>query len=113
MTDIEILNPALPRGRFRAALFDFDGTLSLVRGGWMGIMTEVMVAVLRQTGTAEDDGALARHVGAFITRLNGRPTIHQMRQLAAEVRARGGQPLDPLAYQARFHERPGASRRRA
>ena len=28
---IEVLRPDFPRGEFRAALFDFDGTLSLLR----------------------------------------------------------------------------------
>ena len=32
--DFEILRPDLPRGRFKAVLFDFDGTLSLLREGW-------------------------------------------------------------------------------
>src|SRR5436853_9275 len=32
--DIEIVNPAIPRGRFRSVLFDFDGTLSLIREDW-------------------------------------------------------------------------------
>ena len=30
----EILNPHVRRSSFRAALFDFDGTLSLIREGW-------------------------------------------------------------------------------
>src|SRR5262249_13204417 len=41
----------------------------------------------------------------FVMRLTGRQTIYQMLQLAEEVRARGGRPLDPLAYKRRYHER--------
>ncbi len=37
-------------------------------------------------------------------RLNGRQTIYQMMQLADEVRARGGRPLEPIAYKHRYHE---------
>ena len=37
-------------------------------------------------------------------RLTGRQTIYQMIQLAEEVRRRGGQPLDPLAYKHRYHD---------
>ena len=40
--EIEIVNPDLPRGRFRSALFDFDGTLSLIREGWPQVMIPMM-----------------------------------------------------------------------
>src|SRR5207248_6158760 len=40
----------------------------------------------------------------FVMRLNGKQTIYQMIQLADEVRARGGQPLEPLAYKHRYHD---------
>src|SRR6266852_2279060 len=93
--DIEILRPDLPRGGFRSALFDFDGTLSLLREGWPQVMIPMMVDVLRGTGTAETDEELADRVETFIMRLNGRQTIYQMIQLADEVRNRGGIPLDP------------------
>ncbi len=52
---IEVLRPSLPRGRFRSVLFDFDGTLSLLREGWPQVMIPMMVAELRRTGTAESD----------------------------------------------------------
>ena len=102
--EIEILNPALPRGRFRSVLFDFDGTLSLIREGWPQVMIPMMVDVLRQTGTPEDDAGLSAAVEEFVMRLNGRQTIYQMMQLADEVRRRGGTPLEPLAYKHRYHD---------
>src|SRR5205807_4176867 len=58
----------------------------------------------RQTGTRETDAELADQVGDFVMRLNGKQTIYQMIQLADEVRARGGQPLEPLAYKHRYHD---------
>lgn len=102
--DIEILHPELPRGRFRSVLFDFDGTLSLIREGWPQVMIPMMVDVLRETGTAETTDQLHVAVEEFVMRLNGRQTIYQMIQLADEVRRRGGQPLDPLAYKHRYHD---------
>src|SRR2546421_5692953 len=102
--EIEIVNPNLPRGRFRSVLFDFDGTLSLIREGWPQVMVPMMVEVLRQTGTPETEPELQGLVEAFVMRLTGRQTIYQMIQLAEEVRLRGGQPLDPLAYKHRYHE---------
>lgn len=100
--DIEIVNPDHPRGRFKAVLFDFDGTLSLVRGGWMGLMIPMMVDELRSTGTAETDAALTAVVQDYVARLNGRQTIYQMHQLAEEVRSRGGSPRDAQVYKQRF-----------
>jgi phosphoglycolate phosphatase len=102
--EIEVLRPDLPRGRFRSVLFDFDGTLSLIREGWPQVMIPMMVEVLRQTGTAESDAELSRAVEEFVMRLNGRQTIYQMIQLADEVRQRGGTPLEPLAYKHRYHD---------
>src|SRR5262249_54100864 len=102
--EIEVLRPDLPRGRFRSVLFDFDGTLSLIREGWPQVMLPMRVEVLRQTGTAESDTELSRAVEEFVMRLNGRQTIYQMIQLADEVRRRGGTPLEPLAYKHRYHD---------
>jgi phosphoglycolate phosphatase-like HAD superfamily hydrolase len=102
--EIEVLRPGLPRGRFRSVLFDFDGTLSLIREGWPQVMIPMMVAALRETGTAETEAELTASVEEFVMRLNGRQTIYQMMQLAEEVRRRGGRPLEPLAYKHRYHD---------
>jgi phosphoglycolate phosphatase-like HAD superfamily hydrolase len=102
--DIEILSPNLPRGAFRSVLFDFDGTLSLLREGWPQVMIPMMVEELRRTGTSETEAELTTAVEDFVMRLNGRQTIYQMMQLAEEVSRRGGQPLDPLAYKHRYHD---------
>lgn len=103
--EIEVLNPELPRGRFRSVLFDFDGTLSLLREGWPQVMIPMMVEVLRETGTRESDAQLQAVVEEFVMRLNGRQTIYQMIQLAEEVRQRGGTPRPPLEYKHCYHER--------
>src|SRR5262249_12117374 len=101
--EIEVVRLDLPRGRFRSVLFDFDGTLSLIREGWPQVMIPMMVDVLQATGTRETPAELATAVEDFVMRLNGRQTIYQMIQLADEVRRRGGEPLDPLAYKHRYH----------
>jgi phosphoglycolate phosphatase-like HAD superfamily hydrolase len=85
-------------------LFDFDGTLSLIREGWPQVMIPMMVEVLRETGTRETDAELTHAVEDFVMRLNGKQTIYQMIQLAEEVRHRGGRPLEPLAYKHRYHD---------
>ena len=102
--DIEVLRTDLRRGRFRSVLFDFDGTLSLIREGWPQVMIPMMTAVLRETGTAETDAELTAAVEEFVMRLNGRQTIYQMIQLAEEVTRRGGRPREPLEYKHQYHD---------
>lgn len=103
-TGIEIVQPGFPVGNLRAALFDFDGTLSLLRRNWQDTMIPMMVNILTETGTSETPAELYQHVEEFVMRLNGRQTIYQMIQLAEEVSKRGGQPLDPLEYKHRYHD---------
>jgi phosphoglycolate phosphatase-like HAD superfamily hydrolase len=104
-TSIEILNDSPSRGQFRSVLFDFDGTLSLIRAGWQDVMIPMMVEVLAELGTDEPEAELTAHVREFVDRLTGKQTIYQMIQLAEEVRRRGGTPPHPLEYKHRYHDR--------
>src|SRR5262245_57361698 len=101
---IEIVRPDFSRGPFRAAIFDFDGTLSLLRRNWQDVMIPMMVEVLAATGTRESREVLHSHVEEFVMRLNGKQTIYQMMQLADEVKLRGGKPREPLAYKRQYHD---------
>src|SRR5438045_5661856 len=96
--DFEVLRPDLPRGGFKAALFDFDGTLSLLREGWPQVMVPMMVEALVRTGSGETETELGVLVEEFIMALNGRPAIFQMGRLVEEMRARGAAPELPSAY---------------
>lgn len=110
-SEIEILRPNFVRGRFRAVLFDFDGTLSLIRRNWPDVMIPMMVEVLQATGTDESRDELYQHVEEFVMRLNGKQTIYQMLELVEEVKTRGGTPLDPLEYKDEYHQRLWAQMR--
>lgn len=101
---LEVIRPDHPRGPLRAAIFDFDGTLSLLRRNWQDVMIPMMVDILADTGTKETREQLAVHVEDYVMRLNGKQTIFQMMRLAEEVAARGGQALEPLAYKHRYHD---------
>ncbi len=101
---IEIICPDHPRGDFRAAIFDFDGTLSLLRRNWTDVMIPMMVRILQETGTSETAEELYALVEDFVARLTGRQTIYQMMRLAEEVRRRGTEPLEPLEYKRRYHD---------
>ncbi|RKY58112.1 MAG: HAD family hydrolase [Candidatus Latescibacterota bacterium] len=93
------------RGEVRCALFDFDGTISLVREGWQGVMIPMMVEILSETPKAESEKEIKAIVTEFVERLTGKQTIYQMIRLAEEVEKRGGKPLDPLEYKRIYHER--------
>jgi phosphoglycolate phosphatase len=104
-TDIELINPDIQRGHVRFALFDFDGTISLIREGWQGVMIPMMVEVLLDTPHHESEAELMQVVTEFVTRLTGKQTIYQMLQLAEEVGKRGGTPRDALDYKHEYLQR--------
>jgi phosphoglycolate phosphatase len=87
----------------RVAVIDFDGTLSLIRAGWLEIMVDMMVDVLQPLpGTTESDSELAAYVTDFVLNLNGRPTIYQMDYFVNEIGRRGGTPSSAEAYKQQF-----------
>jgi phosphoglycolate phosphatase len=104
-TSIEIVNPGVERGHIRHALFDFDGTVSLIREGWQGVMIPMMVELLLQTPRHESEEELYAVVTEYVERLTGKQTIYQMLQLCEEIRKRGGQPDEALAYKRAYHDR--------
>ena len=104
-TAVEIVREVDRRTPIRHVLFDFDGTLSLIREGWPEVMVPMMVEALLATGTGESPEALRRHCHDFVMRLNGKQTIYQMIHLAGEVRARGGVPREPAEYKREYHAR--------
>lgn len=104
-TDIELINPDIQRGHIRFALFDFDGTISLIREGWQGVMIPMMIEVLLDTPHHESEAELMQVVTEFVTHLTGKQTIYQMLQLAEEVEKRGGTPRDPLDYKHEYLQR--------
>src|SRR5215469_5338275 len=75
---IEQIRPEAPAVRPRVALFDFDGTLSLIRSGWVDVMVPMMVEILFDLKTGESEGELYSIVEDFVWRLTGKETIYQM-----------------------------------
>ena len=97
-TSIEIVRK-IERANIQHALFDFDGTISLVRDGWQSVMVPMMVDVLlEETQTDETPEELERVVVEFVDNLTGKQTIYQMIQLCEEIKKRGGVPRQPLEY---------------
>jgi phosphoglycolate phosphatase len=99
---IEIIHSAVERGLVRSALFDFDGTLSLIREGWQQVMVPMMVEVLLDTPGHESERELERIVTEYVEELTGKQTIYQMLRLREEVAKRGGRPRDALEYKRSY-----------
>ena len=102
--DIEQITEGAQVGRFRSVLFDFDGTISLIREGWREIMIPMMVDILADLKTRESREELTHVVSSYVDQLTGKQTIYQMIQLCDEIESRGGSPEDPLAYKQRFND---------
>lgn len=99
---IEIVRSDYPRGPFQLALFDFDGTLSLLRRNWQDTMFEMLLDILRTTGPELSNDDLLERVEAIVVGLNGQPTLVQMEALASEVVRLGGTPATPEVYKQRY-----------
>src|SRR5262249_2670160 len=99
---IEHLRPGADASNARVALFDFDGTISVIRSGWVDIMVPMMVEILLELKTGEREEDLRAIVEEFVGRLTGKQTMYQMIALAEEIEKRGGKALDPLEYKKRY-----------
>ena len=75
-----------PRPGVSHVLFDFDGTLSLIREGWPEVMLPMFEEMLPRRA---DEAATEVRQLLYddIMRLNGKQTIYQMMQFASRVRA--------------------------
>ncbi len=104
-TGIEIVRNGRPLRRPEHALFDFDGTLSLIREGWAEIMVPLLaghlLAFAKPGETPEQITAIVRD---FVAELTGKQTIYQMLRLTEEIRLRGGTPRAAEEYKAEYHD---------
>jgi len=102
--DAEIVTPCYGRV-FHTALFDFDGTVSLIRQGWQEIMIPYFIEVLRKVSDGEPEEETERIVRDFVDLLTGKQTIFQCMRLDEEVVSRGGAHVDPLVYKREYLRR--------
>ncbi len=101
MAVVEMVREWRSRPPAGCVLFDFDGTLSLIRQGWPEVMVEMFLELLppREGRSRQEDRSML--LGDMM-RLAGRQTIHQMIRFAERVRERGREPEDPLRYKRRY-----------
>jgi len=99
---MEQVRPGASASEARVAIFDFDGTLSLIRSGWIDVMVPMMVEILLELKSGESEAELRTIVEEFVWKLTGKETIYQMMEFAGHVTRRGGSALDPLAYKKMY-----------
>ena len=104
-TSIEIIREIPNTGKYEHALFDFDGTLSLIREGWQSVMADLMLEVLSCTPKAEDIDNLKPFIDDLILKTTGKQTIYQMMDLENEIIKRGGKALSAADYKAEYIRR--------
>jgi len=105
--NIEILNHDTVRGGFKFAVFDFDGTISLIREGWQQIMMPYFTEELMATpgGREKPVQELSDFAREFIFINTGKQTIYQCIQLADEIKKLGGSPQNPMTYKDEYSRR--------
>ena len=93
-----------PRAGISHVLFDFDGTLSLIRQGWPEVMVPMFAEFLPPL-PGESNESRRQLCYDDIMRLNGKQTIYQMIQLAERIQERGGTAREPLWYKQEYLRR--------
>jgi phosphoglycolate phosphatase len=102
---LEIVRPHSEPVNPRVAIFDFDGTLSLIRSGWMPMMISMFLDQLHPLEISQSESELQSHLENLVHQLTGKETIYQMSALADEVAKHGGAPLAAEDYKAMFLDR--------
>ena len=104
--DIQIARET-ERGRFKYALFDFDGTVSLLREGWQQVMGPLMLETI--CGDTKPTPEIEKAAADYIDESTGINTILQMEHLVKMVREYGLVPekriLDAHGYKAIYNDR--------
>lgn len=83
LTWMKIFNPSAILGHVRHALFDFDGTISVIRRGWERIMIPMMVEMI--CGDNVPSLEIIKEVEDYVDHSTGILTIKQMQWLAQTV----------------------------
>ncbi len=101
--DIETIHYHKSQAPTSAILFDFDGTLSLIRQGWREVMIPYFCEVLGSY--TADTAQVEKTVSDFVDLLTGKQTIYQCIRLSEEVKKLAGVPLAPIEYKQEYHRR--------
>jgi len=101
---VEFTTGFAPRPGISHVLFDFDGTLSLIREGWVEVMMAMFLEMLPPL-PGETEPATRQTLHDDIMRQNGKQTIYQMIQFAERIKERGGEAREALWYKNEYLRR--------
>jgi phosphoglycolate phosphatase len=102
---VEQITPGASAARAKVALFDFDGTISVIRSGWVDVMAPMMIEILLDLKSGESEAELRSLIEEMIWRTTGKETIYQMMDFADQVTRRGGEARDPREYKKMYLDR--------
>lgn len=106
---MEILRPPRTGFQLRYAIFDHDGTLSVLRAGWEEHMFPVMAKAIlgEKTHAPEVLKEVETKIRKHIEQQTGMPTLHAMEKLIPMIREAGHTPEgaihSPEEYKRRYH----------
>ena len=92
--------------RLTHVVFDWDGTLSLIRAGWGEVMLAQWLELIPSWPGESIEQRRDRALDD-IWRLNGKPSIHQAAQLTERIRERGGTVRATVDYEHDYQRRLG------
>lgn len=87
------------------AIFDFDGTVSLLREGWQEIMYTYFTEEVLLCPDSPCEEEARNEVMDFVDKLTGKQTIFQCMHLAEVVEKYHGTPKDALEYKTEYLRR--------
>ena len=104
-TWMKINNPSAILGYVRHALFDFDGTISVIRRGWESIMIPMMIEMI--CGEHAPSSEIIKEVEDYVDNSTGILTIKQMQWLVQNVERYGlsRQVHTARGYKKQYNER--------
>lgn len=106
---IELVEPVRKPHRFRFAMLDHDGTISVLRQGWEPVMESVMVEAIlgsRRGSVGEKEfDKVSSAVSSYIVDTTGIQSIEQMEGLVRLVREFGYIPEGEILTAAEYKER--------
>jgi phosphoglycolate phosphatase-like HAD superfamily hydrolase len=101
------LAQALEQRRCRAAVFDFDGTLSRLRSGWPHLMAQLWYEYWQAAGLSTSAPAeVQQQLLHLVLTTNGMPPLRQMQVFTQWLAAAGGAPVpDPQECATVYQQR--------
>lgn len=100
---LEIIRPRKSTRPLKAAVFDYDGTISLIVEGWQNLLLEIFKGHLRNC--PKGDKVSEDRLREIIDLNTGKQTIAQSYSLAEEIVKHGGTPLSPQKYLDEYMQR--------